>query len=416
MFTPYKVLTVIRLAESLSQQHPDRPVVPVFWIHTEDHDYEEINHYYRSFSEKISYPGAFLGAVGEHRLGESIRQMMPAHFPETLQACYQPGMRLAEASFRFNHALYGKYGLLVLDASHPRLKALFAEVVREELLRQPVEALVNAQSEAMMAAAYPAQIHPRPINLFYMDAGGRRRIEQDGEGFRLAESRRVISKAEMLELVSRHPERFSPNVCLRPLYQEMILPNLAYCGGWAELAYWMQLKSVFEHYAVPFPLLLPRMSATIFRYEALARWQALGFQPAAIGQDLYSLYQTYLDHHWDNSEYRQHTEAVQAAYESLAQYLEQHSPTLPRAARGQGVKAGHFIHNLDKKLRRALREAQPAPYREIAALKAAIQPDGLVQERVLGIASFEDIPPASLLDAFYAHCNPMNPQHLFLGI
>ena len=274
LYTPYKVITVIKLAEQLNKQYPERHVVPIFWIHTEDHDYEEINHFYPNFHTKKTYQAPFSGATGHHILSEEITSLIPTHFPKSLTEGYVQGTTLAQATLRFANELYGKYGLVVLDADHPAFKRLFQETIRQELVDQVSQGIIETTSTKLKAAGYPAQINPRAVNLFYLDENGRDRIEKVEDGFRIIGREMQFTTQEMMVEVAAHPERFSPNVALRPLYQETILPNLAYCGGWGELAYWLQLGGVFDHFSVNFPLLLPRMSAVIFSGKGMGRMES----------------------------------------------------------------------------------------------------------------------------------------------
>ncbi|MEZ4686105.1 MAG: bacillithiol biosynthesis BshC [Bacteroidia bacterium] len=147
LYTPFKVLNVAKLAARLSQEDPAHPVVPIFWIHTEDHDFEEIDHYYTGFGQKKHYKGHFGTATGHHILDESISSLVPSHFGEPGKA-YRPGRSLAEATLRFAHELYGPYGVIVLNADHPALKALFRPVIERELFERFSEKAVLEQKRS----------------------------------------------------------------------------------------------------------------------------------------------------------------------------------------------------------------------------------------------------------------------------
>jgi bacillithiol biosynthesis cysteine-adding enzyme BshC len=413
LYTPYKVLTVAKLAQQLSESMEEASVVPVFWIHTEDHDFKEINHYYPSFEHKKTYHAPFSGATGNHLLTEEILGLIPDHFPESLKACFQPGLSLGEATLRFSLQLYGDYGVLVLDARHPRLKALFAEVMKEEILHQSSEKAIQKNSKALEQAGYALQITPRPINLFYMDQEGRDRIVLDKSSYKVVNRTLRFEQDEILALMDAHPERFSPNVSLRPLYQEMILPNLAYSGGWGELSYWMQLKGLFEQQGVNFPLLLPRMSATAFPKALYEQWQALGFEASDIRKPLHQLYKAYMPQIWDHSEFGRLAEEVADSFEKLEDYVSNFSQTLPRSVKGQQVKSRHFLENLYKKIHRVIRHNQPKPFGQIEEIKQQLQPDHTVQERTLGLASFPDFSPQAILELIWDEIEPLEYQHRF---
>jgi bacillithiol synthase len=418
LFTVYKVMHVIRLAEELAQQHPDHHFVPIFWIHTEDHDYAEINHYYTSFDQKHRYPGTFQTQVGTHELEKSIVALWPEHFAEELQQAFRPGQTLAQAFREFMHLLFKDYGLLILDADDARLKAKFAEVMQREVNEQVASQLVEETSIRLKQAGYPQQINAREINLFYLDQRGRDRLVRQNGHFEVKGRDLRFSPQELQELLHASPERFSPNVSLRPLYQEMILPNLAYVGGWGELSYWLQLKGIFDHFGVNFPLLLPRFSATVFPQPHLSDWQGFGFEAPDIRENLYDLYRRYMPQVWDQARFDEMEAGILVQVEQLRAYIEQDiSPTLARSADALATKNRRYLENLRKKAHRVMRHREPEPFRQIEAVKLAVQPDGMVQERVWSLATVAEwCAPADFLALVHRHCQPLRFDHTMLQI
>ncbi len=417
LFTLYKVACVIRMAEEVRAKYPGSRVVPVFWIHTEDHDFEEINHFYEGFGKKRTYAEAFGTAVGKHLLADSVLDLIPAHFPDELRTAYQPGKTLAQATREFFHALFGAYGLVILDPDDAAFKGLFRDVLREEFRTHVTRDRVDEVSAKMAAAGYATQIQARDINLFYLDTRGRHRMVSEGGNFKVLERNLHLEAGEVMQLIQDHPERFSPNVSLRPLFQEMILPNLAYVGGWGEISYWLQLKGVFDHFGVNFPLVLPRFSATLFPGEMLDSWLEMGFGAADIRLSLSELYRRHLPDLWNREGYDQHVGAIDAALEALEHYISTEiSPTLSRSVEALKAKNLRYLSNLEKKIGRVIRSDRPAPFREIERIKNAVQPDGFVQERTLSLAAFPGHSPHNLVALIMAHCRPLDFQHQFLRL
>lgn len=413
MFTTYKVLHTLRLAEDLTRRFPQSPVVPIFWIHTEDHDFEEINHYYGDFFHKHTYQATCRGQVGDHLLTQEILRCCPPHFEQRLRQCYTPGTAMRDAFRCFIHELFGPYGIVMLDASDPRLKAVFSRVIREELQAQRSHSLIHATSAALESQGYSAQITPREINFFYVAEEIRNRIVRQGDHFQVLDTSLEFSMSQMMDLVTEHPERFSPNVSLRPLYQESILPNLAYIGGWGELSYWLQLKGVFEHYQVNFPALLPRFSATLLRESEAQALRGLGFEPVDVVQDLHTLYQSILPRIWQDDELAGHEAALRVAFDQMAAYIHTLSDTLPRSVIGQKVKTEKFLAHQRNKILKVLKTQHPDFYR-LRELKHSIQADGMVQERVLGLPSFPDISPESLIRQIWAAVRPLPKEKAWI--
>ena len=411
LFTVYKILSVIKLAEKLSAE--GKNVLPVFWIHTEDHDFEEINHYYQDFQTKRTYTGSFRTQVGAHVLEPSIESLRPTGFPAQLSGSYRPGIEMKQAFREFIHHLFGQYGLLILDADDPRLKAKFSGIITRELSDHFSNEWVSQTSAQMAEAGYSNQISPREINLFYLDAEGRNRIVAQKGGYQVLGRELFFEPAEMLRLAHEHPDRFSPNVSLRPLYQEMILPNLAYIGGWGELAYWLQLRGLFDEVGVNFRLLLPRISGTIFTESQAKSWKDLGFDLMAIRKPLHQLYDQYLPQVWDASAFEGYESKILALLDALEGYVKTDvSATLARSADALSTKTRHFLENLEKKAGKIKREQHREPFDQIRALKQQIEPDGLVQERTLSLASFAEwIPVDDFIAFLYREGDPLSLEH-----
>lgn len=414
MFTTYKVLTVIKLARQLQEKGLN--VVPVFWIHGEDHDFEEINHYYQDFGNKIGYSGEFHTEVGIHILDDTIESLRPDSLSSKLTEAYAAGVQMKDAYRAFFHELFKDYGLLMLDATDKRLKAVFQEVMKRELLDQTAEESVNETSHHMDLAGYPQQISPREINLFYLDQKGRNRIVKEGEHFEIVDRELRFTEDEILGLLEKSPEKFSPNVSMRPLYQEMILPNLAYVGGWGELSYWLQLKGLFEKTGVNFPLLLPRMSATLFQEAIANAWEDLGFGLEEIKKPLHLLNDSYLPKVWDHAVFDSYEAKILTLLDEMKEYIKEDvSETLARSSDALTTRTRNFLGNLDKKAGKIKRQQHHGPFTRIKSLKQKIEPDRMVQERILSLASFgNDLPTEDLIEFLYDSCSPLDLNHLCL--
>lgn len=282
LYAIYKVAQVIKTAECLNAAYSDYHFVPLFFIGSEDHDTEELNHFYlheKRFSWKgyAEEQGAF-GRRRTNRMTVLIADIMKAlqAYPEkgVLQQ-YLDAMRgadtMGEAYFRLIDALFREEGLLCVLPDDKCLKKSFIPVFKADILeRQSIQAMGPALTA--LGASYKIQATPRAINCFYLaGAQQRARISRKAEGAFVAEGAGLRwDAAQMRQAIETHPEDFSPNVFLRPLFQEMLLPNLMYVGGSGELSYWLELKALFDHYGVAFPMLQLRNSFVIID-EAYAR-------------------------------------------------------------------------------------------------------------------------------------------------
>lgn len=411
LFTIYKILTVINLCEALNNHYANHQFVPIFWIHTEDHDFAEINHYFANFSEKKTYKGVFTGAVGNHIINDSITALLPLDFPENLKKAYEAGKTWTQAYMEFFHELFQEYGLVMLDADDASLKASFSPIIEQEIKNQFSFFSIEQTNKALTKTGYKTQIEAREINLFYMDAEGRNRIEKKGEIFEVKNREIHFTEAELLELAQTQPEKFSPNVCLRPLYQEMILPNLAYVGGWAEVSYWLQLKGVFDAANVPFPAVIPRFSATLWRKEEAKKWKSLDLSKKEIGLPSLELRKKILFQYWNRTAWEMQKEMVLQKIEGVQGFINTQTPTLPNKMEGFKKKALYYLNKAEKSLFKQIELQQKDVFMTFENTKNKVQPDNAVQERVLNMAAFPDFPPSELIDIIKTACNPLSFEH-----
>ncbi|MEM7036610.1 MAG: bacillithiol biosynthesis cysteine-adding enzyme BshC [Bacteroidota bacterium] len=407
MYTIYKIATTIRLAAAIQARHPEVQVVPIFWMATEDHDWEEINHFWADFETKITYLGAFHGPVGRHVLEASIAEIWPEGISEALKAHFKPGKVYAEAFRAFIHDLFGAHGLVIIDADRPALKGLFEAEMLAEVEGKGMHSHILTQNEKLETSGYKRQIHPREVNLFYMGDGGRSLIVPNEEGgFTTKDGQHNWSLADLNAEITAHPADFSPNVAMRPLYQEKILPNLAYIGGWAEVSYWIQLRQAFQNAEIPFPLLVPRLSAALVREKEALEIQSLGLTVEDINLPIHQLQDKYLAQDFDEAPLNTAISDIFFAYDNLAAQLSEIDPTLATSIQAERAKTESRLKNIPKKVRKALRNQNPQPYKQIRDLKSNIQPDNKQQQRTLNLSAFSDIPYRELVNLILDQCEP----------
>jgi bacillithiol biosynthesis cysteine-adding enzyme BshC len=283
----YKILHVIKLASDLNSSFADYRFVPVYYIGSEDADLEELNHIYLD-GNKLSWNTRQTGAVGRMKIDKDFMKLIDAingqlgvmpHGRQTMdliRQCYRAGEDVQTATFKIVNALFAEYGLVVLIPDNARLKRQMQQVFEDDLLKQTASGIV-AETSAKLGELYKVQAHPRDINLFYLTDNLRERIEQRDSNYEVLNSGIKFSREELLNELKEHPERFSPNVILRGLYQETILPNLLFVGGGGEVGYWLELKKLFEHYHVPYPVLVLRNSFLLIEKKWQDKINKLGF-------------------------------------------------------------------------------------------------------------------------------------------
>ncbi|MCU0367575.1 MAG: bacillithiol biosynthesis cysteine-adding enzyme BshC, partial [Cyclobacteriaceae bacterium] len=248
----FKIVTVINACKELKKHYPHFNFVPVYWMASEDHDYDEIK-YFRLYGKKYTWETDQQGAVGRFN-PQTIKKLID-EVPGEISAfknAYLNHNTLSDAVRYYVNELFGAEGLIVVDADDRNLKKLLSPVMRDDLFNHTTKQLVDTQNQQLESLGYHTQVFARDINFFYLDKNLRSRLELKGDRFKVVDTAIEFSKEEIEKIIEQEPEKLSPNVVLRPLYQEIILPNLAYTGGPAELVYWLQFKGVFDHFNVPF--------------------------------------------------------------------------------------------------------------------------------------------------------------------
>lgn len=417
LYVPFKILNAIRLARDLST--PERAVVPVFWMATEDHDRAEIDHAWIN-GTKVQWPGSASGAVGRLTL-EGVQQTVDAatallgpgaHTDEVvalLRKCYAEGATLAQATRAFVHALFGRFGLVILDADDVRLKRLFVPAMQEELLNNVAQRSV-AYAEERMNGHYALQAHAREINLFYLGAGTRSRIERDGDRYHVLEGGPVFDLDGLLAELEAYPERFSPNVLLRPIYQETILPNVAYIGGGGELAYWLQLRWLFQALRVPMPVLMLRTSAVLVRPKDIALWRSLGLDIADLFADVEGLHARVASSRAAfATELNAERDELNAFYDRLASRVGSVDSTLEAAARSTGKHALTGLAHVEEKLMRAAKRQQATDLARLDGVLQRVFPDGTLHERRDNLLPWYAASGPAFLDELLEQLDPLDP-------
>ncbi len=378
----YKIVTVINTCKALHEKFPGYNFVPVYWMASEDHDFEEIS-YFKLFGQKYTWETDQKGAVGrmDPKSLEIILDAMPGN-NEIFKKAYLEHNTLAEAVRYYVNELFGDEGLVVVDADDRELKSIFSPVVGDELIKNISFEQVKSQSVLLEENGYKPQINPREINLFYLDDNVRERIIREDNIFKVVGTELQFSEEEILKKVSEEPEKFSPNVILRPLYQEMILPNLAYVGGPAEVVYWLQLKSVFDHFQVTFPILLPR-NFVLYINPVMARKMA---KTGADTSDIFLSEQDVMQKlvsgvSGDEVSFKDEMSAVAELFAGVNKQAVLLDPTLDKLVKAETKRAENALKKIEKKASKARLRHHEDLTKQIASWYAMIYPNGSMQER-----------------------------------
>lgn len=378
----YKILTTIRTTEELKKEYPIYNFVPIFWMHTEDHDFEEINHFHL-FGKTYQWESEQTGAVGRFQT-EGLKELFET-LPEQLalfEKAYLEQQNLAEATRFLAHKLFKKYGLVCLNPDDQNLKNLFRPVLEKEVLTQSSRDEVENQTKKLNNLGYKTLVTPREINLFYMKGALRSRIIPDGLNFKVLNTDLQFTEGEMRQEIQESPQNFSPNVVLRPLYQEVILPNLSYVGGPGEIAYWLQLKTVFDLHQTPFPILQPRNFALILNKANTKKFKKLDLE---ISQLFDAEDKLRIDFTEKNSnveiQLAEETQEIKNTFQKLSGKALQIDASLKGWLGSEEQKVLKAFQNIEKRLRKAQEKNLETEIKQLLTLKQKLFPEGSLQER-----------------------------------
>jgi len=389
----FKIASAIRLAQDLKAAFPDYTFVPVYWMATEDHDFAEINHT-RLHGRKISWEADARGATGRMKLeniAETVRRYQnflglsenSTRLAEMVNEAYLQQDNLAAATRYLVHQLFGAYGLVIMDADDSRLKQRFAGVIEQDILGEHSHRAIEGTSRALKKAGFLPQVHVREINFFYLTDSFRERIVRLADGrYEVLHQGIYFTEETLRAEIHNHPERFSPNVVMRPLYQEVILPNLAYIGGGAEIVYWLQLKASFQHYGIDFPILVPRNSAMITDDSTAVKVLRLDLTFRSIFKEADELKREYVRRHTKHR-LNLHDEWMElnAIFGKLRLRAHKIDPTLDPSTEAVKARLKKAINNLEKKLLKADKRNHEGALIQIDRIKEKLFPGGALQER-----------------------------------
>lgn len=424
-FFIYKILQTIKLADFLNAHFTESKVIPIFWMATEDHDFEEINHFStdKNYYEISADSG---GAVGRIKVKDAPfitafeKEFKDSPFGEELIAllkkAYHDGNTLAQATRIIVQHLFSEFGLLVLDGDNRNLKMEMKALFKEELLHQTVFESTKNTISFLEEKYGKVQVNPREINLFYLTET-RDRIAFENDQFILVDKNKTFSKDELLSELEHYPERFSPNALLRPVFQEVVLPNLAYIGGNAEIMYWLELKVYFAKINIPFPILIPRASILVLTQKTLDKTEALGLNRDDYFRDFNQVSRELLLENHDilNLLQKQENE-LEHQFQQLKESAKKTDVTFGNLVDAEKTRQLKSFKRMQKRLLRAEKIKQSEKLRRLKNLFETVHPGNKWQERTLNFSSFYSILGPEWLQNCYREIRVEHSELIILPI
>ncbi|WP_411275313.1 bacillithiol biosynthesis cysteine-adding enzyme BshC [Daejeonella sp.] len=388
----FKIVTAITLAKELKINFPDKNFVPVYWMATEDHDFAEINHTFIA-GKKVSWDIPTSGATGristkefEKTLRDYTSTLGMSEHAEVLSqlmvSAYAEHSNLADATRSIVNALFQDYGLVILDGDDNRLKKNFSSIIYRDITEQNSFENISEANEKLNCIGLESQVNPREINFFYLKDGLRERIVFEESRYSILNTEIAFTAEELRKEIQEYPERFSPNVVMRPLYQEVVLPNLAYIGGAAEIVYWLQLKQNFDFYKIDFPTLLLRNSAILTSNNLRSKLSRLDLDLKDLFKNTEDIRQEWiLAHSAHVLSLNEELLDLDDVFEKIKLRISKIDLTLVASLEAVEARLHKAMKNLEGKLMKAEKRNFSDALIQIDSIKEKIFPGGGLQER-----------------------------------
>ena len=392
LFSIYKIAQTISICKALNSQDNTKNYVPVFWMATEDHDYDEINHLYlfgKKFEhQKSNQTEVISGALHTEGLDTLFEEIKSLYREDEVKLiltklfdAYTKTSNWADATRQLINHLFGEFGLVIIDGNDAELKRFMAPVFVQDVENKLTETEVNKTNQLLESLNYHQQVHLRDCNLFFIHPNSKReRIVREGDNFIFNNG--SSSLTQLVALINESPEKFSPNALLRPVYQEIVLPNIAYVGGGGEIAYWLQLKGVFNKLAVPFPLLRVRDSFITITQKELDDSVELGLNLNELNVSVDVLAkQVLLTKSGDELSLAESKASLDGVRKSVLEKASKVDKNLVTMVEAEFTKMNGALEKIEAKIVKAEKQKDVLLLKKIEKLKNKIYPNGIFQER-----------------------------------
>ncbi len=424
----FKILSAVNIAEKLNKDSDEFHFVPLFISGGEDHDLDEVK-YCNLFGKQINWDRTQEGSVGRmsieglDKVLAEVSGILGEHSKakdliEEIKGFLSTSKNYAAFQANMVNRLFGKYGLICLNMDEPKLKNAFVSIMEEELIHTPSKSLVETTQNQLEALNHSAQAHAREVNLFLHHRSERRRIQKTSEkSFGLVGTDKKYDHNEILAKLKDEPESFSPNVVMRPLYQEYCLPNVAYVGGGGEIAYWLERKSQFDHFNILFPILIRRNSALIFEEKDAKIWDSLQLDHASLFNDFDSVVNQLIKQESSTSlSLQKQREISNELFAEIAKIAETIDPTLSSSILATSSKQIKLIDQFESRLKRAVKAKSETKVNKIRKIKNRLFPNNGLQERSDNIFQYISKYGEGFIDDLKTSLEPLSKQFVVLQL
>jgi len=427
----YKILHCIKISVELKKKYPKYNFVPVFWMASEDHDFEEIKSFEtknKKFEISSNDKNFCTGRIKPKNLNKIISELefyfqnkpFKDEIISLFKKAYNKDLNLSESTRLIVHSLFKDYGLISIDADDHKLKSSFKEILIDEVNNFTCHNYVSATNDkisALLDEKIKFQVNPRKLNLFLIKDNKRYRLEYAKNSYNAVGSNLSFKKGEILEIINKNPEMFSPNVLMRPIYQEFLLPNLSYVGGGAEISYWLQLKSLFDYYKIPFPILTLRNSILLLNRRDIDFIDKNNIQISDLLRSKSLFIKNIINSNFkDNLNLDYEKKELKSIFKSLLKTATHVDKNLEAFVKSNETKQFKMVDSIEKKIIKSYKRKIEDLINSCEKIYDKAHPDGILQERKINFSEYYSFIGKKMIKNIYDSIIPFDNKLIVIEI
>ena len=404
LYVIYKIISVIKLSRMLSQKYPKYKFVPVYWMASEDHDFEEIKSFH-SNGKTYSWDIESKGPVGNLNT-ESLKNILDEDIsiPDFFRDAYSSSSSLSEAVRKYMNHLFGEFGLITIDPNSKNLKKTISDIIVDDVVNNTIEKVEKSSENT-------SEVYVRKINFFFQESDFRQRIDKTDK-FNILSTNLSFTKKEIKDKIGSSPELFSPNVITRCLYQQRILPNVCYLGGPSEIVYWESFKKFFEHYNITYPVLVPRDFVLLLTTKIQKLINKLNLLSSDLFFDKNEIENKVLGVEKDEAKnFKREVNDINKILNNISEKFEKEDPTMKPHVLATAKKMEKKLLQIERRFINKQKKNNDKLINQISDLYSFIKPDNSIQERKENFMSFYDL---NFIENLLENLDPLDFQFKIL--